>query len=227
MKISSQLPSHISQAAILVFGVLLAFHTTRAAITLTSSGSPPTSNIVISATTQNNSIQWRNLPTGRRDVGQSFLTDSAFTLDSVKMRIAPSGGFGAGAANTDFSFDLYSVPNATTSPAGGTLITSQNGNLPSTLANDAYVTFDIPDVSLTANQQYIFMFSFTSPAANNEFLAYAANTVGSTYSNGTGWLYDETSYSIQTFDTVFYLTPVPEPSSSCLLIFGAVGLLFV
>jgi len=164
-------------------------------------------------------LQWRyDTTNGRRDLGQSFYTDSALSLSAVTYRLVGDSTPGAGSLTAAFTLSIYEVPSAAGVPTAGTALSAQSGNMAGLTGTTAdfnkYVTFtmDTP-VALEADKYYAAILSFDSQAANQN-IVWSVSTNTNVYPDGRLVLTtDGTNYSTGT-DMVFYTTAIPEPSQT-------------
>lgn len=199
-----------------------------AVITSLSTTVPSGADVLASQTGSSGGLGWYDTGTGsERDIGQSFLATSSFSLD--KITLALGGSFNSTTAKSSFTLTIYSASSLATSPAGATVVSTQTGSFDFSSGNGGtgtYLTFDIADVSLAAGTYYTFMLSLDIPSANNS-LTVMQNT-SSTYTEGYRWLFNGTSYtSSTTSDLTFYAqAAVPEPSAAVLLA-GSLGVVLL
>ncbi len=184
--------------AALIGSMLAAAGTAPAAVlTSLSATAPSGAEVQASQTGFSGGLGWYNTAAGTvRDVGQSFLATSSFTLD--KITLALGGSFNCTTSKSNFTLTLYSAPSLSTSPASATTVSTQTGTFSFTNGSGGsgtYLTFDIADVALTAGTYYTFMLSLTDTSANNT-LTLRQNT-SSSYSDGSRWLFDGTFVHIE------------------------------
>lgn len=201
-----------------------------AVLTSLSSTAPSGADVLASQSGFSGGLGWYNTGAGVvRDIGQSFLATSSFTLD--KITLALGGSFNSTTATSSFTLTLYSASNLATSPASATTVSTQTGTFAFTNGSGGtgtYLTFDIANVALTSGTYYTFMLSLNDPSASNS-LTVRQNT-SSTYSDGYRWLFDGTSYTSSTAgsDLTFYVqAAVPEPSAAVMALAGVGVLLLV
>lgn len=204
--------------------VVLMGRSQAAVVTSISATAPTGPDIVTSQTDYSGGLSWYNTGAGSiRDVGQSFLATSDYTLD--KITLALGGSFGSVAATSDFTLTLYSAPSLSTSPASATVVSVQTGTFAFSTGSGGsgtFLTFDLADVALTAGTYYTLMFAFDDALANNSLTV--RQNISSTYSNGYRWLFDGTSYTSSTgADLTFYVHAVPEPSTVMLVVAALVA----
>lgn len=206
---------------------------TQAAVVI-STGSQPTTNVQVSQASHDvgTSIGWRyDVANGLRDVGQSFLATSAFSLEalSIFVNVTPTA---SAIQNAVMTLTIFSVASSTSSstqgnPANGTVLSTQTGTFASNFSvtgntANSWITFtlDTP-VSLAAGGSYVWMLSFENQAANRSITMAFLN--GNTYANGLAWVStDGSTYSLLNgvnADTTFILqgTAVPEPATATLM----------
>lgn len=224
-------PRSLFGVAVLTCAMLAsAVGSARAAVlTSLSSTAPSGGEVQASQTGFTGGLGWYNTGAGTlRDVGQSFLATSSFTLD--KITLALGGSFNSTTASSNFTLTLYSAPSLSTSPASATMVSTQTGTFAFTNGSGGsgtYLTFDIANVALTAGTYYTFMLSLPDPSASNSLTL--RQNISSSYSDGSRWLFDGTSYtSSTTSDLTFYtLAAVPEPSAAVLALAGLGAVMLV
>jgi len=193
------------------------------AVITTASSTAPTANVLISQAAGETYDQWRNT-TSLRDIGQTFTYSDAFTLASITIQASSSTSIPADVLGTAFSLDIYTFGNAV-DVTPDNLVSSQSGTLPASFSPGDYLTFDIPDLSLDANQQYGFVLRFTTSATNRILRVVTTHTT-SAYPSGVDLYYNGSSYAGYAGDLVFFINTIPEPSTCLLLVSGAAGILF-
>lgn len=188
--------------------------------------SAPENNILaqyLIADGQGGGYQWRNdVANGRRDLGQSFLSDIDASMTAFGLQLWGNyqGGVG-GAAGT---LSIWKLANSTALPTatGSVLLSTQDFVMP-TLTGGAgqFINFSIEEVQLQKDNYYLFMISFDDTAANRN-LVFRSLEVGQ-YPDGNtynGTLSGESmTYVRMGSDLSFYVTatPIPEPSMALLL----------
>lgn len=223
--------------ALMAVALLTATATAAVDISTTVGTTAPTSNVTLSLSTLNytpnvsNTIGYGWKGDTRRDIGQTFTTTSAFTLDKISLQVQYVGSAAPGAS---YSLSLYQFANSSSLTSTATLGTWE-GALPdaTTLVPAAYnfssgtvgpfLTFDIPDIALSSGVTYGFVLSFTSLSASETMNFWVKG--GGYYSGGQQI---ETSVAgATTFtnsggnDLLFYVQSVPEPSAHALISTGA------
>ncbi len=195
----------------------------RAFVVSSISTSAPTENIVFSQPDYTSGLGWFNTDTSRRDVGQSFLATSNFTLEAITYTMG--GFFSSTTSTSDYTINIYSTSSLEAAPNTGTLVSSQSGTFTfedQDGGNDTFLTFDIEDVSLSSGKYYTIMLVLDDNIAGNSITLKQSS--GSVYADGYRWLYNGTDYSSSTTsDMTLYLTgsTIPEPSGA--MIFPAIG----
>jgi hypothetical protein len=220
------------------------------AITITSSPTPPTTNIVESMGDTSNptesAFKWvSNADDQHIASGQTFRHASAFTADKITVLMNPKGNAATFNSGLSMQIRVYPYGGAGEAPSAlpGTPILTDTGTLPTNFVDNTfqYVTFDITDTSLLANKDYIFVVDFTSAIAPGS--GFNPSFLGTLYGNSTGgsyptglhriWLEHASSHSGGadwdagdggTDDIIFYVQTVPEPSTFVLGGLGLVGL---
>lgn len=206
----------------------------EAAVVITS-GAQPTTNIQVSQASHDvgTSIGWRyDVANGLRDVGQSFLATTAFSLEALSIYANVTPNLTA-IQNAVMTLTIYSVASSTSSgaqgnPANGTVVSTQTGTFASNFSvagntANSWITFTLgAPVSLAAGGSYVWMLSFENQAANRSITMAFLN--GNPYASGFAWAStDGSTYSLLNgvnADTSFILqgTAVPEPASASLVI---------
>lgn len=238
--------SHTSLRSLVVTVILLSVCTAaaRAAITMSSSSTAPTANLI--ATSENQTtpnpgtsalgVRWDTVSSSHRDVLQVFTTSTAATLGSFTFKLN-NQTTPAGLLNAGYTVNIYEVASASSFPGtSDTPLATFGGTwtVPTGTAALSYITFDLgTGVSLTANKSYAFAIGFNSSAANRNFLI-STNSGDSSYSGGVAasatYTYDATVagtpgvWTSFTTDYVFYANAVaiPEPSATAGLMAGAI-----
>ena len=202
-------------------------------ISTTVGSSAPSANVTLSVSTLNytpnasNTIGYGWKGDTRRDIGQSFTTTSAFTLDKITLQVQFVGSAAPGAS---YSLSLYQFPSSSSLVASSTLGT-WNGTLPdaTTLVPAGYsfnsgavgpfLTFDIPDIALSSGVTYGFVLSFASLSSSESMNFWVKG--GGYYANGqeieTGTVGSTTFTNSGGNDLLFYIQSVPEPSAHALI----------
>ncbi|MDP0495121.1 MAG: hypothetical protein Q7Q73_02835 [Verrucomicrobiota bacterium JB024] len=198
-----------------------------ASVVVTTSLDQPT-DYFASNSTGGAGLQWRNdTINGRRDLGQSFYTDTALSLSAVTYRIVGDSSVGSGALNAAFTLSIYEVASASAVPTAGTAISAQSGTMAGLTGTSAdfnkYVTFtmDAP-VSLEAEKYYAAILSFDDQVANQN-IVWSVSTTTAVYPDGRLVLTTDGTTFTTGNDMVFYVTAIPEPSQTAAMI----GLLVV
>ncbi|PTX99206.1 hypothetical protein DB345_02195 [Spartobacteria bacterium LR76] len=208
---------------------------TQAAVVI-STGSQPTTDVQVSQASHDVgiSIGWRyDVTSGLRDVGQSFLATSAFSLEALSIFVNQTQATtNAALQNAVMTLTIFSVASSTSSgtqgnPANGTVVSTQTGTFASDFTvtgntANSWITFSLDTpVSLAAGGSYVWMLSFENQAANRVVTMAFLN--GNTYANGFAWVStDGSTYSLLNgvnADTTFILqgTAVPEPATATLM----------
>ncbi len=171
-------------------------------------------------------LRYNNNDGTNLDRGQTFTTSESFTLDKIVVQLMAAG---SGAAGASFGVEMWQKING-----NWTLMHVSDGDsLPVGLTAGIYLTFDIIDTDLTAGNEYGFLLRFETQGNNRE-LNLARS--GDTYAGGSVWqrtlgtgVARGLPLSIPTLDTtrdlVFFLQPVPEPTSLTLLALGGLMIL--
>jgi len=166
-------------------------------------------------------ITWRWVDdTKHRDVGQQFQVDTTFTLSSIVLLVS-SGNV---TADTGFTLVVEQFANSTSTSTASvtserTEISSQSGLLPS-ISQAGYLTFQLEEpVSIEAGKRYGFRLIFDDESSTNSVVWQVA-------SGGGSYLYpqymidyaESTTPAAANSRAIFYLVPIPEPSSTALLL---------
>lgn len=197
----------------------------------------PATNVTLSLSTANytanssNTIGYGWKGDTRRDIGQTFTTTSAFTLDKITLQVQFVGSAAPGAS---YNLSLYQFPSSSSLAASSTLGT-WSGTLPDATslvptgysfnsgAVGPFLTFDIPDIALSSGVTYGFVLSFASLTASESMNFWVKG--GGYYANGqqieTGTVGATTFTNSGGNDLLFYIQSVPEPSSHALISVGA------
>jgi len=216
----------------------------RAQLITSVSSSAPSTNVSISFTTANYSsnsgntvgMGWKGDTGSRRDMGQTFTTTSSFLLDRITVQLQ---FISTSAPSASYSLSLYEFPSAGSLTASSTVGT-WTGTLPDSSALvpatytyssgtvGPFLTFDMPNVTLSASTTYGFVLSFTT-LANNESLNFWTKA-GGAYVGGqqiqTGTV-GSTTFTSSGNDVLFYVQSVPEGSTFAMVFGGAALLLLV
>lgn len=207
------------------------------------SSTAPTADVAISFTTANYSASsgntfgmgWKGDTGNRRDLGQTFTTTSSFLLDRITVQLQ---FISANAPSSAYSLSLYEFPSASSLTASSTLGT-WSGTLPNssilppaayTFNNGAvgpFLTFDMPNITLSASKTYGFVLSFTGLADNESVNLWTKGggfyTGGQQIQTGTA---GATTFTTGGNDVLFYVQAVPEGSTFG-MVFGGVLLLLL
>lgn len=190
-----------------------------AVITSISATAPTGPEVVTSQTGSTSGLAWYNTGVSAvRDVGQSFLAASSFTLDKITLTLG--GSFNSVTATADFKLTLYSAASLSTAPSA--VVTSQTGTFAfsnGSGGSGTFLTFDLADVALAAGTYYTFMLTLDDALTDNSLTV--RQNASSTYADGYRWIFDGTSYtSSSTADLAFYVqaAAVPEPSTAALVV---------
>ncbi|MDR1279721.1 MAG: PEP-CTERM sorting domain-containing protein [Opitutaceae bacterium] len=201
-------------------------------VTVSFSATAPSENIVASITADipSNNYAWHKSASDQfRDIMQTFSVDTNVTLDKFTFLIWADWYSGNRAAleNAEFNVSLVTIPAQGASVTPTQTIATWTGRMPTPLPensssewyNGKYITFEVPDTSLSAGTLYGLVFSFVNPAANqgmNLAIRYGA-TPGVYYKDST-----HTDWTNSNNGLIFYAlsargTSIPEPSTSALL----------
>lgn len=152
---------------------------------------------------------WRNATgVARRDLGQSFLAEADFLMDSFSVQAA--GTLSAGAASAVITVKIF---ESTSINLLGTRISAQSGRYLSSgvsVVAGGWITFDMDDVALTAGKYYTVVLSFDAEAAGMQQNLY--DVPAGTYVNGREWYSadGETILTASTRDLAFIVQLKPK-----------------
>jgi hypothetical protein len=224
--------------------VLMAETRSASAIAITGSASPPSSLIIESQPTASNNssavLTWTaNANDAHRNSGQTWIHGTAATLDKITVLLNPLAN-AATLNGAGVSIRAYTFPTGGSAPSSGTPGTpflTESGTLQNDLVDNTakYITFDVTDTALAANQQYGFVVDFTG-GPNAGLSAILVNNFAQA-SYGAGVQIDfnhidganggNPDYDPIADDLVFFIQEppiVPEPTSAVLAGMGLVGL---
>ncbi|GHC09923.1 PEP-CTERM sorting domain-containing protein [Cerasicoccus arenae] len=177
----------------------------------------PDTNIEASFTSGTASgYQWRDNENSRRDLGQSFLADSSFTLDAFSFSALGNVQAGASGASFDvkiFESDNISLIGSAISTQSGTYLTS--GSNP---VSGNWIVFDLEDVALTAGNYYTIVLSWDSAGVQDQDQVFGMVS-GNLYGDGSAWeSSDGVNFSSLGGDLQFTVQSIPEPSTVALFL---------
>ena len=195
--------------------------TANAAVIVSLGATEPSANVEASLTNSTNTptgFSWRNLPTSKRDLGQSFLATSAFTMDVMSFKL--SGNIQTGSPGADFTIELF---ESTTQSSIGSSISTQSATFPNfTGGSGDWLSFDIDDIAVTSGKYYTFVLAWDSPATSRSINL--SVVTGSEYAGGNVWEDTGSGLNASNLDVFFIVqSVVPEPGSLALC--GTGGLL--
>lgn len=180
------------------------------------SAAEPAGNVVISQTNANSNVQflWQQ-PLGTdnnpRDAGQSFLVGAGgLVLDKITVNI-PILSTNLYDSQT-VRLDIFTLDNASDFTPNSTVV-SAVGNFPSNMkasfdSGNRYLTFNIPDVTLSGGQYYGFLLKHDAQKALNSNMRLSVNTSNG-YTNGIGIVQQNRSTYYSSSDLQFYLQEAP------------------
>ncbi len=213
----------ISAVAVALLGLTCApLASAQYTITTSVSDLAPTENIALSNTAtpggvdQDATYAWKGKsPTDYRDVTQTFTVGAdGFYLDAFAIKI----GNVYSSSDAGFTMTLSSYDSATEEPLGEVVWTN-SGVLPTAMATDQYLTFDLDETFLDANTTYGIAISYSDYTPYRQVGFYI--TYGSSLDGGALWGSDNShdNWAITNNDlTQFYLlAAVPEPSTWALI----------
>ncbi len=196
----------------------------NAAVLVSMNATAPSTNVEASyATGSPSGYQWRNnTADGLRDLGQSFLANTSFVMDSFSLQL--NGNIQAGVPGAGFTVTLFESVNQSSI---GSVLATEGGVMPSlTVGTGAgqWMTFEISNVALTEGNYYTFILSFDTQAANRN---QTFNTINpGTFTNGRAWqTTDGVTYTGLGSDLFFYVQSIPEPGSVVLVVMGGASVL--
>lgn len=219
----------ISLAAALVAVAFVLSNEKARAISISASVNPPSPPFEASQETENGGATGRIIRTADSGdnthwvSGQKFQVGASNTiLDRFTLRLQ-SGA--AGLAGAPVAVYLIPVAAGNTSPAAASspaslAIQTDTGNLPGTLNNGDYVTFDLTDTAVTAGAFYGVLVDLTAANPNYSGQWYVQGSNAS-YNPAEMWDWNERDSNASSgpdWDTIgddmwFYAQTVPEPSS--------------
>jgi hypothetical protein len=191
----------------------MSFALSAQAVTVSDFGaSPPTENVEVSQTIGNASYQWRNNEDSRRDLGQSFLAETSFTLDAFSFQT--DGNIQFGASGAGFTVTIYENNNR---DAVGSAISTQTGNYITDASNPLagnWLLFDLAEnVDVAAGKYYTIMLSWNVASVTDQDQVFRINTNGGDYLPGRLWQYNGTAFEPLGYDMAFTVQAIPEPST--------------
>lgn len=206
-----------------------------AQVVVTTASTAPTDNLLVSfATDATAGIGWRADSRSEitsenwRDVGQLFVSPSDAVLD--KITVVTSSGVNAPARGAAFTLTLYSFGTGF-SVANPEIIHTLTGTTPpGAIAGGTFLTFDLPDVQLTAGVTYGFLLHFDSMAdnrsiplrLNNSSNAFAGGRLLTRVNAGDG-IPGALGTSTSSLEFYVQTAAIPEPGS--VVLFAGVGAL--
>lgn len=214
----------------------------HAQIITSVSGSAPSTNVAVSFTTANythnasNTIgyAWKGITEDRRDYGQTFTTTSSFLLDRITLQLQY---IGSSAASANYALSLYQFATASSLTAASTVGT-WTGTLPDSSSlppNTTYaynngtvgpfLTFDLPNTTLSASTTYGFVLSFQTLASSQSLNFWVKG--GGAYNGGQSieaTTQGATTFTTTNSDVIFYALAIPEGSTFAMTL-GGVGFL--
>ena len=206
-----------------------------AQITVATSTTAPSENLLVSFTSNTNSGRaWRANTSADsdqwRDVGQIFVAPEDAILNSIT--VVTSSGTNAPARGVDFTLTLYSFGTGF-SASDAQVLATWTGVTPdpgSAIPGGTYFTFEIPDTQLAAGVTYGFLLHFDEMADNRTIaLRYnggsnvAENTRHLTRINASDGTPGALVVGTSSLEFYVQATPVPEPASVAFLL-GAAAL---
>jgi len=239
MKIKTSIAKYLSALSSCLLAV-----SSPAAVIVSQNSSAPTediisSNVITTGTPGNITAYKRTSGNLVQNIGQGFSTSgltSDYSMTAATFFLTdftPSSVEGKG-----FEISLYEVPSGSTASTapGATLISSQTGNLPTTLVSSNYITFSLDTpVTLSANKFYVLMYSFTENTGTTTANSVSFTTIGSSSgstsapntSGGYRWQQNDSGNNGSARNGfVFFVeaTAIPEPSTYLLLGAGVLTL---
>lgn len=214
--------------------VVLATAPALSAAVITFTDTLPSTNVILSnanTISAGGNLQIRNTggtdPTNNRWVGSGFKAATTTTLDKVTLLIA-NDTVNANALGATMTIAFVSLTSQTAAPSQPySPFYSETASVPSTYANENYITFDLATpISLTANSYYGFLVYFNDPKSTRGINI--TTTPGSTAGTGNNgslfFTYDQgATYTTSSNPVNFVLQAVPEPSMVALLAISACG----
>jgi len=180
------------------------------------SADAPAGNVVISQTNANSNVQflWQqplNSDNNPRDAGQSFLVGAGgLVLDKITVNI--SNLTVAAYDSQSVTLDIFTLDNASDFTPNSTVVTAF-GNFPSNMkasfdSGNRYLTFNIPDVTLSGGQYYGFLLKHGAQQALGSEMRLSVNTSNG-YTDGIGIVQQNRSAYYSSSDLKFYLQEAP------------------
>lgn len=137
-----------------------------AEIAVQTSPEPPAKNVQVSFVVPDADAlgyQWRNTPAlGRRDLGQIFMPETAFTLERITLQL--QSGSGVGTKEAPFRLLIFEID--ATSRKISRELAAFDGTLPAAVSKaNTFLTFDLGGrkVDLEARVSYGFLLIFEDP----------------------------------------------------------------
>lgn len=210
----------------LAFSCLLLSQIAAASVVVSVSPTEPSENVEASYTGGSPSgYQWRDNENSRRDLGQSFLAESSFVMESISFRAW--GNIQNGASGADFDIAVYESSDKTLmgseiSTSSGAFLTTASNTI-----NGDWITFTFDEVSVTAGNYYTVILSWESAGVTDQDQVLGMVS-GNPYDDGYAWeSTDGTNFNRLGGDLQFSVqSQIPEPSSAGFLI-GLTGALLV
>jgi len=208
---------------IAVLVLAIAATTAWGQMTVTQSSAAPTANVVISATYTGtpNDIPFYNINNDRRDVGQSFPAGGGFALDKITVQIHTLEGNQYDGNNV--RVDIFTMDDANDYTPNTPVVASASFSFPSNMfaaygSGNEYLTFDIPDQTLTAGQQYGFLFTHQASVAANK-LVLMGRWDAAAYAEGRLIYWRPNDYQNYSADLTFWLQAGSDTPQGTLFIF--------
>jgi len=210
----------------LLVSLVTALSAQASVITTDFGTSAPSLNVEAGWTSGNASYQWRDNETSERDLGQSFLAESNFTMDSFSFQT--DGNIQVGASGSAFTATIYESTEITSI---GTQVSAQTGNYVTSAINPVagnWLLFDLEEnISITSGNYYTIMLSWNVADVTDQDQVFRIDT-NNTYTDGSLWEYDGSSYTRLGYDMAFTVQSIPEPAMMAQIMgLGILSLAFV
>jgi hypothetical protein len=206
------------------------------AITITGSATAPTTDVVVSQTTRDNSsdMLWRS--DGHQSFGQTFTAPANFVLDKISYLVFQEDAEDRSDAGLTMKVDLFSAASEAVTSGTSLLSGGESGVTPA-FGKGAFrwLTFDVSNIALTGGSIYgitiDYAFSLDHPTVAGGHKIGGGDPAGmqfvggNVFAGGEAFRLTNGSSSLSANqDLAFVLQEaeiVPEPASSMLFVIGA------